>query len=100
MNQTNQETAPPFYSVLSGTVQISDLCSKYGIKTARFYSWKKKLQKSAGSIFEDRGRKSTADQRLIEDQKSELLRLKDTIAEITTENLELKKKSGSSGRRT
>ena len=25
---------------LSGTIQISDLCRKYGIGTARFYAWK------------------------------------------------------------
>ena len=41
---------------LSGTIQISDLCKKYGIKSARFYSWKEKLIRSSG-IFDDRGRK-------------------------------------------
>ena len=82
---------------MSGTIQISDLCRKYDIKTARFYDWKDKLLKSSNSIFDDRGRKSTADQRIIEDQKKELARLKDVIAEITQENLEIKKKIGSYG---
>ena len=41
---------------LSGTIQISDLCKKYGIKSAWFYSWKEKLIRSSG-IFDDRGRK-------------------------------------------
>ena len=77
---------------LSGTIQISDLCRKYGIGTARFYAWKEKLQKSAENVFADRGRKTTADQKIIEEQNKDLIRLKDTIAEITTENLELKKK--------
>lgn len=45
-------------------------------------------------MFEDRGRKSTADQRLIDEQKRENQKLKETIAEIITENLELKKKIG------
>ncbi|EQD56808.1 transposase IS3/IS911, partial [mine drainage metagenome] len=40
---------------LSGTIQVSDLCRKYGIGTARFYAWKEKLHKSAGNIFDDRG---------------------------------------------
>ncbi|MHB1439236.1 MAG: transposase [Cuniculiplasma sp.] len=85
---------------LSGTIQISDLCRKYGIGTARFYAWKEKLQKSAENVFADRGRKITADQKIIEEQNKDLIRLKDTIAEITTENLELKKKIGNYGRKT
>ena len=28
---------------LSGTIQISDLCKKYGIKSARYYYWKEEL---------------------------------------------------------
>jgi hypothetical protein len=51
-------------------------------------------------VFEDRGRKSTADQRLIDEQKRENQKLKETIAEIITENLELKKKIGNYGRKT
>ena len=51
-------------------------------------------------MFEDRGRKSTADQRLIDEQKRENQKLKETIAEIITENLELKKKTGNYGRKT
>ena len=85
---------------LSGTIQISDLCKKYGIGTSRFYKWKEKLLKNAGSVFDDRGRKSTADQRMIDEQKKENQRLKETIAEIITENLELKKKIGNYGRKT
>ena len=51
-------------------------------------------------MFEERGRKSTADQRLIDKQKRENQKLKETIAEIITENLELKKKIGNYGRKT
>ena len=51
-------------------------------------------------MFEDRGRKSTADQRLIDEQKRENQKLKETIAGIITENLELKKKIGNYGRKT
>ena len=83
---------------LSGTIQISDLCKKYGMATSRFYNWKEKLLKNAGNMFEDRGRKSTADQRLIEEQKRENQRLKETIAEIIIENLELIKLETTGGR--
>ena len=40
------------------------------------------------------GRKNTSEQRIIEDQKKEMARLKDVIAEIILENLEIKKKIG------
>jgi transposase-like protein len=82
---------------LSGTIQISDLCKKYELGTSRFYKWKEKLLKNAGSVFDHRGRKSTADQRLIDEQKRENQRLKETIAEIITENP--KKKIGNYGRK-
>ena len=41
----------------SGTIQISELCRKYIIKPARFYSWKEKLMKNSPGIFGDKGRK-------------------------------------------
>ena len=42
--------------------------------------------------FSRKIRALVADQKIIEEQNKDLIRLKDTIAEITTENLELKKK--------
>ena len=44
-------------------------------------------------IFEDRGRKPDTESRVLE-KDSEISRLKDVIAEITQENLEIKKKFG------
>ena len=61
---------------MSGTISVSDLCRKYDIKSSRFYNWKEKLMKSSW-IFGDRGRKNTSEQRIIEDQKKEMARLKD-----------------------
>jgi len=81
---------------LSGTIQISELCRKYDIKPARFYNWKEKLLKNSPSIFDDHSRKNTSSERRNEELQAEIIRLKDTIAEITTENLELKKKIGNS----
>ena len=81
---------------LSGTIQISELCRKYGIKPARFYSWKEKLIRSSG-IFDDRGRKEIPANKRIGDMQTEITRLKDTIAEIASENLELKKNLAATG---
>ena len=36
---------------LSGTIQISDLCKKYGIKSARYYYCKEELINASNDIF-------------------------------------------------
>lgn len=71
----------------SGTIQISELCRKYIIKPARFYSWKEKLIKNSTGIFDDRGRKEIPANKRIRDMQAEITRVKDTIAEIASENL-------------
>ena len=83
----------------SGTIQTSELCRKYDIKLARFYNWKEKLLKNSPSIFYDHSRKNTSSERRNDELQAAIIRLKDTIAEITTENLELKKKIGNSRER-
>ena len=79
---------------MSGTISVSDLCRKYDLKPARFYSWKEKLLKNSSHVFEDRGRKNNSYQRIIEEQRMEIAWLKATIAEVVQENLEIKKKNG------
>ena len=78
---------------LSGAIQISELCRKYDIGSARFYYWKDQLVNSAHEIFENRGRKRDENQ-ITAEKDLEISRLKDVIAEITQENLEIKKKIG------
>lgn len=58
-----------------------------GINTKQFYIWKKKLI-SSGEIFSERGRE-------IQELMKKNSRLKDMIAEITAENLKIKKRLGS-----
>jgi len=77
---------------LNGTIQISNLCRKYDIKPARFYNWKENLLKNSPSIFYDHSRKNTSSEKRNEELHTEIIGLKDTIAEITTENLELRKR--------
>ena len=76
---------------LSVTIEITELCCKYSIATSRFYDWKDKLVKNSADIFDDRERKNTSDQRVIVELREEIRRLKDVVAEITFENLEIKK---------
>jgi transposase len=75
--------------VLAGSdsgVNLSEFCRQQGISPTQFYTWKKRLLGSAGAIFDDK--KKAAQEGKAE---AEIQRLKNVIAEITTENLELKK---------
>ena len=49
---------------------------------------------SSVEMFNDRGRKSKSEQLIIEEQRIEIERLKGTIADVVSENLEIKKKIG------
>jgi len=77
--------------VLAGmepNVEVSDLCRREGLNPVQYYAWKKQLLGSAARVFEDRrGRPDAHEQR----REAEVQRLKNVIAEITAENLNLKK---------
>jgi transposase-like protein len=73
---------------MQGGVEVSVLCRREGINPVQFYAWKKQLLGAAGRVFEDRRvRPDTAEQQ----RTAELQRLRNVIAEITAENLDLKK---------
>lgn len=69
-------------------VEISELCRREGINPTQYYGWKKQLLSSAGRIFNSQEEKASVKEQRLE---SELTRCKDVIAEITAENLGLKK---------
>jgi transposase len=77
--------------VLAGmqpNVEVSELCRREGINPTQYYGWKKQLLSSASKVFDaQEGKRSAAEER----KEAELLRLKNVIAELTVENLELKK---------
>ena len=70
-------------------VEVSDLCRREGLNPGPVpCACKAQLLGSAARVFEDRrGRPDAREQR----REAELQRLKNVIAEITAENLELKK---------
>ncbi len=72
---------------LDGSVETSELCRREGINPAQFYLWKKQLMGSAAKVFDAGSEKPSAQQCL----ETDLRRAKDVIAEITAENLDLKK---------
>ena len=76
-------------SGLDGSVEVSELCRREGINPTQYYGWKKHLVSSATKVFNDsRDSKPSAKEQRME---TDLRRAKDVIAEITAENLELKK---------
>jgi transposase len=73
---------------LQPETKIAELCRREGISTTLFHQWKDRLLGSAGKVFED---KSSGRSVQAERTAAELVRMKDVIAEITAENVELKK---------
>ncbi len=92
MNQRKKwAAAEKLRIVLAGmqpNVEIAELCRREGINPTQYYGWKKQLLSSATKVFEAADGKRTASE---EKKELELRRMKDVIAEITAENLELKK---------
>ena len=69
-------------------VEVSDLCRQEGINATMFYYWKKKLLSSAMLVFDEKAGRPSAQE---EKKAAELTRMKDVIAKIAAENLDLKK---------
>ena len=73
---------------MEGGIEVSELCRREGINPTQYYGWKKQLMGSASRVFINGSEKpSVKEERL----STELRRAKDVIAEITAENLDLKK---------
>jgi len=74
---------------LSPEARLAEVCRREGVSPNLVYKWRKELLNSAEAVF---ARKKP---QKIDHQTQKLLanntRLKDVIAEITAENLELKK---------
>ena len=69
-------------------VEISEVCRREGMNPTMFYTWRKKLMASAAQVFDEKPKKRDVERERME---REMSRMKDVIAEITAENLELKK---------
>jgi transposase-like protein len=74
-------------------VQIADLCRRHGISTSQFYGWRETARQAAKvALSQPPGRKGQPKaQAQLERLQAERDRLRAVIAEITAENLELRK---------
>src|SRR5262245_16730295 len=69
-------------------VEVSELCRREGVSPTQYYAWRKQLLGAAERVFAENGQKPSRREERLE---TDLVRAKDVIAEITAENLELKK---------
>jgi transposase len=75
---------------LGTDTSVAEVCRRYGVSTGLYYRWRDQLFENADRLFEKKGQGSDAVQEL----EVENRRLKEVIAEITAENLDLKKTPG------
>ena len=69
--------------------EVSEVCRREGLGPTQYYAWKNQLLSGAEAVFGGRKGKSSDERetRL----EAQLTRMKSVVAEITAENLELKK---------
>lgn len=75
---------------MEAETEISELCRVEGINPTQYYSWKKQLLSGAEAVFAKR-RGGKDESAAIDPHEQEMNRMRAVIAEITAENLELKK---------
>lgn len=81
---------------LTAKTPVSELCKKYGMTSKSYYTWQEKFFSAALKGFDvKRGPQPKADQNneKIEAQQAEIERMREVIAEITSENIAFKKKN-------
>lgn len=75
---------------LSNGEKVSEVCRTHGISTNQYYTWRNQLLGSAEAVY---GGRKGADPSAakVERMAQEITRMKDVVAEITVENLAIKK---------
>jgi transposase len=69
--------------------KLAEICRREGISPTQVYQWRRQLSASAEAVFASR--KLSGEDRRIAKLATENQRMKNVIAEITAENLDLKK---------
>lgn len=75
---------------MNGDAKLAEICRREGLAPNLVYQWRKALMGSAENIFARKTRERGPDPK-IEKLESENTRMKNVIAEVIAENLELKK---------
>ena len=70
---------------------VSETCRRHGISTTQFYQWEQQAREAMLERFGEGRRNGKGKDRKMEALEAENVRLKSVIAEITAENLDMKK---------
>jgi len=73
-------------------VTVSEVCRRHGLAPSVFYRWRAVAQTGSASALKQDARRVAGKNDLETRREAEVSRLRAVIAEITAENLELKKK--------
>ena len=73
-------------------VTVSEVCRQHGLSPSVFYRWRAVAQTGSASALKQDSRRLPGKNDQEARRQAELVRLRAVIAEITAENLELKKK--------
>ena len=86
---TPQRKLPIVLETLPSDVKLAEVCRREGMSPNQVYPWRRDLLSSAEAVF---ARKTPGEvDRQTQKLREENARMKSVIAEITSENLELKK---------
>lgn len=75
---------------LGADAKIAEICRREGLSPTQLYGWRRQLMAAAEAVFARKSRNKAVDPK-VERLTAENSRMKGVIAEITAENLELKK---------
>lgn len=90
--RTTRSASEKMRLVLKGMepgIDVASLCRQEGLSPTQYYTWKRQLVAGADAVFG--GKRERAAEMRESKLEGELSRMKNVIAEITAENLELKK---------
>jgi transposase len=76
---------------LQSDQKVAELCRREGLSPTQVYGWRKQLMGSAEAVFADKRGRSDGEDRRIAKLSADNQRMRNVIAEITAENLVLKK---------
>jgi transposase-like protein len=81
--------------VLSKARTVSEITEEYGVHPNQYYRWQAEFLESALNGFKEKsqGRTQAAGEREKKRMADEIQRMKDVIAEVVSENIEIKKKN-------
>lgn len=81
--------------VLSRSKTVTEICQEHGIHPNMYYRWQNDFFEGALAFFQEKsqGRTKAAVDREKDRMASEISRMKEVIAEVVTENIDLKKKN-------